>query len=151
MPQVDDAAVVEFALVGAVHLGDVVMPVAGDEAEVAPGVKPAPEMLREALAGLARLDDVAADPEPLQPRGAVDRRAQRVECRELRRVGDVPQVAVVQPERIRRRPGARTPEVRAPAVRGREGDGAGIACQVRLSSVAGFLRNPIHSGISDYL
>src|SRR5206468_8190361 len=67
VPDVDHAAIVELRLVGAIHFGDVVMPVATDQPEVVAGVEPAAVMLGEPLADIARLHDIALVPELVEP------------------------------------------------------------------------------------
>src|SRR5207247_4057277 len=74
VPDVDHAAIVELRLVGAIHFGDVVMPVATDQPEVVAGVETAGVMLGEPLADHARLPHIPLGPEPLQARGTPTRR-----------------------------------------------------------------------------
>ena len=83
VPQVDDPAVVELGLVAAESLGDVVVPVPGDEPEVALRVEPTAVVLGEALARVPRLGQVAPLPERPQPARAGRPAVERVERRAL--------------------------------------------------------------------
>ena len=115
--QVDGAAVVERRLIGAIPLGDVVMPMAADEPEVVPRVEPAAVMLGKALARLARLRDVAPQPKPLEPRGARTGGREPVEGGQLVRPRDDAQVRTIQLHRFGGACQARPREVGPPPVR----------------------------------
>src|SRR2546422_3791661 len=118
VPDVDHAAIVELRLVGAIHFGDVVMPVATDQPEVVAGVEPAAVMLGEPLADIARLHDIALVPELVEPGGTLTGSRERVEHLQRRGFGDPGEIGPVETERGRRRGDANAVEVGRPTLGG---------------------------------